>query len=425
MSFKNSYSLLLNRRQLATLILGFASGLPLALTSSTLQAWYTVAGISIMTIGFLSFVGMPYNYKIFWAPLMDRFIPPLLGRRRGWIIITQLALVITITAMALLDPKVNPLLLAIIALFVAFLSASQDIVIDAYRVDIIRPEERGYAVALTTTGYRIAMLISGGLALILADHFGWRTTYLIMAAAMLVGIIGAWFGPEPEIAVQAPTGILQAIREPFREFMSRKNAFLLLLLVVLYKLGDAFTVSLTSTFLLRDLGFSLTDVGMVFKTGGLIAMIAGSFLGGALIPRLGLFRSLFWFGAMQATAGLLFMALALVGKNFPLLVTTIVFDCVASGMATAAFISLLMSFCDQRYSATQYALLSALATVGRVFVGPFAAWLIKDIGWPHFFAVSFLISIPGLILLCYLAPKSDSFFPKHNNNLNALVTDEE
>lgn len=414
MTIFNNYSRLFNRRQFTTFLLGFSSGLPLALTGATLQAWFTVAGISLMTIGLLSFIGMPYNYKILWAPLMDRFIPPFLGRRRGWILITQLALIISIIVMALLDPKINPLLLAVIALAVAFLSASQDIVIDAYRVDLIKPEERGYAVALTTAGYRIAMLVSGGLALILADHFGWRATYLMMSAFMLVGVFGAWIGPEPESKVQPPTRLYEAIREPFREFMNRKNAFLLLLLVVLYKLGDAFTVSLTSTFLLRDLGFSLTDVGTAYKTVGFLAMLAGAFLGGTLIPRIGIFRALLLFGGAQATAGLLFMALALVGKNYPLLLSTIILDFFASGMATAAFLTLLMSFCDPRYSATQYALLSALAAVGRIVVGPFAAWLVKDIGWANFFMVAFLVSMPGLILLCYLRNRIDP----QNTDLN-------
>lgn len=410
MPIRQYLALLLNRRQLATLLLGFSSGLPIALTASTLQAWYTVSGISIITIGFLSLIGQPYTYKFLWAPLIDRYIPPLLGRRRGWIIITQIGLIMGIIAMASLHPQTNPILLAGLALLVAFLSASQDIAIDAYRVDVLPPNERGFGVALTAGGYRIAMLVSGGLALILADHYGWRITYLIMACLMLIGAFGAWYGPEPQSQPPAPKRLVAAIREPFIEFMSRKSALLLLLLIVLYKLGDAFTISLNSTFLLRGIGFSLTDVGTVNKVVGFFAVLCGSFLGGALLPRLGLFRSLLWFGLAQACAGLLFIALAIVGKNYLMLVTTVIIDNCATGMSTAVFVAWLMSLCDTRYSATQYALFSAVSAIGRTFVGPVAGWMVTDMGWVHFYIVTFLLSFPGLGLLWYLGKGIDASY---------------
>lgn len=429
MSFQKYGSLLFNRRQLATLLLAFSSGLPLALISSTLQAWYTVSGISIVTIGFLSLIGIPYNYKILWAPLLDRFIPPLLGRRRGWILITQLLLILSLLGMSMFRPDTNPTLLAFIALFVAFFSASQDIVIDAYRVDLLPEKERAFGAALLATGYRVAMLVSGGLALILADHYGWRITYIGMSCLMLIGVIGAWTGPEPDQKIAAPQNLSSAIREPFLEFIKRNNAFLILLLIVLFKLGDAFTLSLNTTFLLRGVGFTLTDVGTANKIVGFFAILLGSFLGGALFPRLGLFRSLFIFGSAQAVAGLMFISLITIGKSFFLLILVVIIDNLTSGMANAAFLAWLMSLCDLRYSATQYALFSGLFALGRVFVGPIAGWLVHDYGWVNFYIITFFVSFPGLTLLWYLRKDIEQNYSAtvnaNNQNLELPITSQQ
>ena len=425
MSIQKNGSLLFNRRQLVTFLLAFSSGIPLALTASTLQSWYTVSGISIITIGFLTLVGMPYNYKIFWAPLMDRYIPPLFGRRRGWILITQLLLILSIIGMAFLHPQTNPTLLAFIALLVAFFSASQDIVIDAYRVDLLSEKERGYGAAILATGYRIAFLISGGFALILADHFGWRITYISMAFLLLIGVFGAWIGPEPDYkTVEPPKSLSSAIREPFLEFLKRENAFLILLLIVFYKLGDAFTISLNSTFLLRGIGFTLTDVGTANKMVGVFAILLGAFIGGALLPRLGLFRSLFLFGSAQAIAGLMFISLVLIGKNFALLIFVVILDNLTTGMANAAFLAWLMSLCNLRYTATQYALFSGLFSLGRVFVGPVSGWLVESVGWIDFYIITFCISFPGLILLWFLRKnieKNYSIALKNQNNVDLIT----
>jgi PAT family beta-lactamase induction signal transducer AmpG len=391
-----------SRKILVLLLLGFSSGLPLALTGATLQAWLTVKGIDLTTIGLFALVGQPYTYKFLWAPLMDRYRIPFLGRRRGWLVVTQLALLGAIAWMGSLSPQHTPWLLAALALAVAFLSASQDIVTDAYRTDILGAEERGAGAAVSVFGYRIAMLVSGGLALILADGWlGWKGTYWLMAALMLVGVAAVWGAEEPEAPPRAPRTLQQAVREPLAEFFARDGAWLLLLLIVLYKLGDAFAGSLSTAFLLRGPGFSLTEVGLVNKWLGIAATILGALAGGALMARLRLYRSLLLFGVLQAVTNLGYMALALAGKSYALMIGAVAAENLCGGMGTAAFVALLMAMCDRRHSATQYALLSALAALGRVYVGPAAGEMAKIFGWPEFFLFTFFAALPGIAMLVW------------------------
>jgi PAT family beta-lactamase induction signal transducer AmpG len=392
-----------NRRVAAVLLLGFSSGLPLALTAGTLQAWLAVENVDITTIGFFTLAGQPYIYKFLWAPFMDRFAPPIFGRRRGWILIAQIALLAAIAFMGTLSPRETPWLLGGTALLVAFLSASQDVVIDAYRTDVLREPERGAGAAISVMGYRIAMLVSGGLALVLADQvLGWSGMYLLMAVLMVIGMVATWFAPEPEDAGRAPATLRAAFVEPLREFLTRNGAWLLLLLIVLYKLGDAFAGTLTTAFLIRGVGFSATDVGTINKALGLAATITGALVGGAWMAGLGLYRALMSFGVLQAVTNLGFMALAMAGKSYSLMVAAVAAENLCGGMGTAAFVALLMSLCNHRFSATQYALLSALAAVGRVYVGPASGYLVVAIGWAPFFFFTFLIALPGLWLLWLL-----------------------
>lgn len=389
-----------SRRIAAVLLLGFASGLPLALTAGTLQAWLAVESIDIKTIGLFTLVGQPYTYKFLWAPLMDRYTPPFLGRRRGWLILTQLALLGAIAFMGTVSPRESPWLLAAVAFGVAFLSSSQDIVFDAYRTDVLREAERGPGAAISVLGYRVAMLVSGGGALVLADQFlGWSAMYFLMAALMGIGIIATWFAPEPEDGPRAPKTLAGAISEPLKEFFSRQGAWVLLALIVLYKLGDAFAGSLTTAFLIQGPGFTATEVGAINKALGLAATIVGALIGGAWMVRLGLYRALLGFGLLQAVTNLGFMFLALVGKDYALMVTAVGAENLCGGMGTAAFVALLMSLCDKRFSATQYALLSALSAVGRVYVGPASGFLVSAIGWAPFFFLTFVIALPGIGLL--------------------------
>jgi PAT family beta-lactamase induction signal transducer AmpG len=382
--------------------LGFSSGLPLALTSSTLQAWMTVAGVDIRTIGIFALVGIPYLIKFLWSPLMDRFVPPWLGRRRGWIVITQLTLIIGISAMAFSSPEKALMLLATVALIVAFTSASQDIVIDAYRTDILKEQERGVGAAVFVMGYRIAMLVSGGLAFVLSDHIGWKNTYLLMAALISVGILSTLVGPEPEERVVPPRSLREAVRGPLKDYLSRNSAVSLLILIILYKLGDAYAGTLTTAFLIRGVGFSVSDVGYINKGLGFISVIIGALFGGTLMVKLRLFRALMIFGILQAVSNLSFMFLAWIGKSYSMLVFAVAFENLSGGMGTAAFVSLLMAMCNHRYTATQYALLSSLAALGRVFISPTSGYLVESIGWANFFFITFLVALPGLWMLWWL-----------------------
>lgn len=396
----NAYLEIFRSRRVAVVcLLGFSSGLPLALTSGTLQAWMTVSGVDLATIGIFTLVGLPYTWKFLWAPLMDRYVPPFLGRRRGWIAAMQIALGVAIAVMGALDPLTMPWALAALALMVAFISASQDVVFDAYRADVLRPAERGIGAAVSVLGYRLAMLVSGALALILSDQIGWQNTYWLMAALMIAAIGATLFGPEPEVEVKPPRTLTEAVVEPLREFFARNGAWALLLLIVLYKLGDAFAGSLTTAFLIRGVDFTATEVGAINKGMGLAATLVGVVFGGVLMAKLGLFKSLLAFGVLQAISNLTFMWLAAIGKDYGIMVLAVAFENLAGGMGTAAFVALLMAMCDKRFTASQFALLSALAAVGRVYVGPASGYMVEAIGWTTFFGFTFLVALPGLVLL--------------------------
>ncbi len=383
-------------------LLGFSSGLPLPLTSGTLQAWLTIAGVDLRTIGIFSLVGLPYTIKFLWSPLMDRFVPPWLGRRRGWIIPTQLALMLGITSMVLVSPQYAPLALALLALIVAFTSASQDIVVDAYRTDLLPEVERGIGAATFIMGYRIAMLVGGALALILSDQIGWQNTYLIMAGLMIVGVFGTFLGPEPDGKITPPKNLREAIWGPLKDFFSRPRALIILLFIVLYKLGDAYAGSMTTPFLLRGIGFSATDVGTINKGMGFVALIVGAMYGGAIMIKLGLFRSLMIFGLLQMVSNLSFMVLAWTGKNYGVMIFTVAFENLSGGMGMAAFAAFIMALCNKRYSATQFALLSSLSALGRVFISPTSGYVVESTGWAIFFFITTLTALPGLLLLWWL-----------------------
>lgn len=391
-----------NRRIATMVLLGFSSGIPLALTAGTLQAWMTVEGIDLKTIGIFALASQPYSFKFIWAPLMDRYTLPWLGRRRGWILVLQIALLAAIALLGFSSPKAMPWTVAGIALCVAFFSASQDIVIDAYRADLLHAEERGVGAAVFVLGYRIAMLVSGALALILSDRIGWHQTYLVMAGCMAIGICATFFGPEPEQPVFPPQSLAEAVWGPLKDFFSRRGAFLLLLFVVLYKLGDAYAGTLTTPFLIRGSGFTPTEVGAVNKGFGMIATIVGAVFGGTLMVRLGLFRSLLLFGILQAVSNLSFMVLAWLGKNYSMMIFAVGFENLSGGMGTAAFVALLMSLCNQRFSTTQYALLSSLASVGRNLVAPSSGFLVEWVGWPVFFLITAITALPGIGMLWWV-----------------------
>ncbi|MCT4704441.1 muropeptide MFS transporter AmpG [Enterobacteriaceae bacterium H11S18] len=401
------------------LILGFASGLPLALTSGTLQAWMTVENIDLKTIGFFSLVGQAYVFKFLWSPVMDRYTPPMLGRRRGWLLITQILLLISIAAMGFLEPGSQLRWMAALAVIIAFCSASQDIVFDAWKTDVLSAEERGSGAAISVLGYRLAMLVSGGLALWLADRFlGWQAMYWLMAALMLPCIVATILAPEPTDAIPVPRSIEQAVVAPLRDFFGRNNAWLILLLIVMYKLGDAFAMSLTTTFLIRGVGFDAGEVGVVNKTLGLFATILGALYGGVLMQRLSLFRALLIFGVLQGLSNAGYWLLSISDKHMFSMAAAVFFENLCGGMGTAAFVALLMTLCNKSFSATQFALLSALSAVGRVYVGPIAGWFVEAHGWPTFYLFSVFAAVPGILLLLICkstleyTQQTESFMPR-------------
>ncbi len=487
-------------------LLGFASGLPLALTGQAMQAWLTVEGLDLATIGFLSLVGLPYTFKFLWAPLMDRFELPWLGRRRGWLVLTQLALAGVLLALSSTSPKDAIRVFALLAVAVAFVSASQDVVIDAYRTDLLPGAERGMGASLGVMGYRLAMILSGGIALIWTDAtqgagWSWPEVYRFMAGLMagaavlsalllprlpaltvrppparndLLGFgavlaavaVGVWlsdrYGPAVAQALVGPLLEGSALPAPLQKrwvdlaalllgiaftlplaawaarrarfhtllgglhsYFSQRGAAAFLLFIVLYKLGDAFAGSLMTAFLLKSMAYTSAEVGVVNKVIGLWLTIGGALVGGALMLKIGLWRALMFYGVLQLVSNLGFWWLAVSGKGViagttlpafdwgfvalaaptPVdggLLMVVAFENLSGGMGTAAFVAFLMSLCNQRFTATQFALLSAFASVGRVWVGPLAGVLAESIGWPTFFIVSTVLAVPALVMLWWL-----------------------
>ena len=490
-------------RLLVVTVLAFASGLPLALTGQALQAWLSVEGLDVATIGFLSLVGLPYTFKFLWAPLMDRFDLPLLGRRRGWLVLSQALLAGGLLLMSWTPPKGSLQLLALLAVAVAFLSASQDVAYDAYRTDLLPPRERGLGSSLYVLGYRMAMIVSGGVALIWTDPvqgggWTWPEVYRLMAGLMALAAVlsatllprlppsrtpatvarhdvlgffavlaaaavgyavtdqgftplarwalapafdGSALAPALQqrwmdlaallagLAFTLPLAAWAARRARFEtllnglgQYFSQPGAAAFLLFIVLYKLGDAFAGSLMTPFLLKAMAYAPAEVGVVNKVIGLWLTILGALVGGALMLRLGLWRSLMLFGVLQMASNLGFWWLAvngqgaLPGLTLPAfdwgfvklaqatpvdggLLMVIAFENLSGGMGTAAFVAFLMGLTNQRFTATQFALLSAFAAVGRVWVGPLAGVLAESIGWPRFFLVSTAVALPALWML--------------------------
>ena len=481
-----------SHRLTAVLILGFASGLPLALTGQALQAWLVVDGVNFATIGFFGLVGIPYTFKFLWAPLMDRFEPPWLGRRRGWLVITQGALALCLFAMSSLSPARHPALFAQWAVLLAFLSASQDIVVDAYRTDILADKaEHGLGASLHVFGYRLAMIVSGGIALIWADQWqSWPRVYSLMGTimgcsaalsllllppvqaesrplhssakgeltgflAMLVGVSVGYYlarsalcvlGLDPEsanhwiqllfimseIACALPLAWwfarlarFETLNASISAYFSQPGAALFLLLIVLYKLGDAFAGSLTTAFLIKGLAFSQTEVGIANKIIGIWLTILGAIIGGTLMLRLRLYRALLLFGILQLISNFGFYVIAVLGKGawghvaLPpfdwivvslheavtmdfLLLAVIATENITGGMGTVALVALLMSLCHSRFTATHYALLSALAAVGRIYVSPVAGVLTESIGWQAFYLFSVAMALPGVLMVWWM-----------------------
>ena len=386
------------------LLLSFSSGMPFYLTSRTLQPWLTLEGVSLTAVGLLSLVGLPYSVKFLWSPILDRFSIRRLGRRRGWMALSQVLLLGGIASMAFGRPATGISFIAVIAIIIAFLSATQDIAVDAYRTDVLEQHEMGAGAGITALGYRIALILTGGGAFILADYTSWPRVYLIMAAFMFVGLVASLRAPEPVDPGEPPASLTEAVVAPFSEFWNRfgaGSAVGVLLFIALYKLGDALISNMTTPFLLQT-GFTQTEIGVVQGVIGLTATIVGALAGGALLSQIGIWRALWVFGLLQAGTNLLYMILAQTGQHYGLMVVTITVEHFCSGLGTAAFLAYLMSLCNHGFSATQYALLSSLWAFTRDVGAAPAGRMVEVMGWPYFFLTTFFVALPALALLLVL-----------------------
>lgn len=389
-------------RLLIVFLMGFSSGLPLLLVGGTLKGWMTDRGVDLTTVGLFSVVGLAYSFKFLWSPLMD-FIKPPLGRRRGWLVITQVGLAVSLFALSMVDPAQAVGLFAGIAFVVAFFSASQDIVIDAYRREILPDSELGLGSSLAVQGYRVGMWVAGGGAFLLAGKFDWSMAYQVMAIFMALSIGVTFLAPEPVVEAAPPKTLKESVVGPLLEFFKRDGAWLILAFIVLYKIGESMASDMTNPLFLQ-LGFSKIEIGAVAKTFGLWAAISGGLVGGIFIMKLGIYRSLWVYGILQSFGLLLFSWLAMVGNDWTWLAIAIVIETFTSGMATTAFVAFMASQTNKRFTATQYALLSSLMSVPRILGGMCSGWLALHTGWVFYFVLCAVFTIPGLLLLFRIKP---------------------
>ncbi len=397
MNHQRLASAVINRRMLVALVMGFSCGLPLLLTLSVLQAWMTESGVDLTTIGLMTLVGLPYALKFCWAPIFDRYTLPLMGRRRGWLLASQLSLMAALVWLGFSNPVAHPQLLAVAALAVAFFSASQDIVVDAYRREDLPDRELGLGSSLYINGYRVGMLLASGGGLILADHMPYSRVYLIMALCVLPGVITTLLTPEPHVA-SFPVTLKAAVVDPLVEYFSRANALWILAFILMYKIGDTMAAAMTTPFYL-DIGFSKTQIGAVVKLFGFWATVGGTIFGGVAMIRLGILRSLWIFGILQAFSTAGFVLLAVIGPSLTALSAVIAFENLSGGMGTSAYAAYMASITDKRFTATQYALLTSLMGIPRVLASAPTGFMASHMGWQGFFIFCTLIALPGLLLL--------------------------
>ncbi len=385
-------------RMFLALILGLASGFPLALTLGTLQAWMATEKVDLKTIGLFALVGLPYTLKFLWAPFMDRWVPPFLGRRRGWMLITQIGVIGGILLLAGTRPSEDAPLIALFALCIAFFSASQDIVIDAFRVEFFTPEEYGLSTGIHVMGYRLGMILSGSLALILSDHIPWRAVYLVMAGIMCLSLLVTFTAKENKSKVRPPSNLKEMIVDPFLEFFSRPGSLEILVFVLLYRVGDIMAAALKTPFLMQ-LGYARQDIGVIAKLFGVWATIGGTALGGIILAAWPLRRSLFVFGIFQALSTVVYYILTYLPPAQSSLALCVVVEEVTAGMGMAAYTTFLMRLCNKKFTATQFALLSSLMAVTRVLTQAPVGFIVEAAGWRPFFIGCIILGLIPLALL--------------------------
>jgi PAT family beta-lactamase induction signal transducer AmpG len=412
-------------RLLAVLFMGFSSGLPLPLTFTTLSFWLAEAHISRTTIGLFALVGIPYSLKFVWSPLIDRLALPwmtrALGRRRGWALVLQAGLAAAILALGFTDPATGAGTMALLAVIVAFLSASQDIVIDAYRIELLDPDQQGAGAAATQLGYRFGMIASGAGALLAASFGGWHFAYGVMAALMGVGMVTVWLTPEPGVALSPlPAGgsrvkrvldwFKMAVVAPFGDFFRRRGWVAILLFVLLYKFGDALAGVMANP-LYVSLHFTAREVGTISKIFGVFATMVGFALGGVAVARWGLYPSLLICGVLQSASNLMYVALVMAGHDTVMLTVSIAIENVTGGLGSAAFVAYMSRLCSLEFTATQYALLSSLASVGRTVLASSGGSLADHFGWINFFVIATFAGLPGMLVLLWLMRRTQAPVP--------------
>jgi len=400
----------LNKRMLICVFIGFTSGLPLFTLVYLVQAWLRTEGVNLKEIGLFALIQFPYTWKFIWAPLMDRYVPRLPGwrpgRRRGWMLVTQVLVAVAIGALGFISPKDQIWTVAALTALVAFFGASQDIAIDAYRRELLADTEQGLGNAVFVNAYKIAALVPGSLGLILADHLPWSTVFLVTAAFMLPGMVLTLVVKEPEIHGTPPKNLRDAIIQPFREFIARdgwRTAMLILGFIFLYKLGDTMATTLSTSFFL-DIGFNKTQIGVIAKTVAFWASLAGGIVGGVWLMKIGISRGLWIFGVLQIVSTLGFAWLAKIGPSPVALAALYGFETFATGLTMAAFVAYIASTTDPRYTATQFALFTSLASVPRTLASASSGFVVAQTGWFEYFMICAALSIPGMLLLPKIAP---------------------
>ena len=399
----------MTKKLFIVLLLGFSSGLPISLVSSTLQAWFADAGLSIWLTSSLSLISLPYLFRFLWTPLLDRYRILSLGKRRGWICGMQILLIAGLHAITWFKPTVSPGIMAMLAFILAIFSATQDAAIDAHRIEYLPSEYYGLGASLASTGYRIGMLMSGGVALVIAQNYGWIVAYRAMSAALLVGVLAILWSPEPKKTTVTNSTVLDSFMAPVRDLLSRSGIVSFCIFILLFKLGEVFTTAISGIvmpFLIQGLGFSLATIGYVNKIWGTLALILGGVVGGVLMLRLNLYRALLYFGLLQAVTNLLFVFLAMAGKNIVLFSLAVISDNFAAGMGSTALVALIMRFVNQKFTATQFSILVCIAGLPRVFSGPMGAFLQIHYGWVGLYMIAFLLSFMFIPFLHTIKTKS-------------------
>ncbi len=412
----NIKQVLFNKRMLICILTGFSSGLPLYILIALLPAWLRSNNVDLKAIGLFALIQLPFTWKFLWAPIFDRYTLPL-GRRRGWLILSQIALLLTIPTFGFLHPTLDLLTIAALASVVAFFSASQDIVLDAYRRELLLDTELGLGNSIHVNAYKIAGLIPGSLSLILADHLPWHQVFIVTALFMLPGIAMTLCVSEPQLIQGTPKTLRAAVTEPFQEFINRnglKSALFILAFIFLYKLGDSMATALATPFYL-DLGFSKTEIGLVAKNAGLWPSVIGGLLGGIWMIKLGINRALWLFGLIQMLAILGFYELAVLGHSLPGLAIAISIEALGVGLGTAAFVAFIAHTTHPLYTATQFALFTSLAAIPRTFANSITGYLVDYFGWQMFFLVCFICAVPGMLLLIKIAPWNSAYIVTDKN----------